>query len=39
MTDIALIMIGIAGIVLGLAVLAGVLDVLDALGRKGGGRR
>lgn len=39
MTDIALIMIGIAGIVLGLAVLAGVRDVLDALGRQGGGRR
>ena len=39
MTDVALIMIGIAGIVLGLAVLAGVRDVLDALGRQGGGRR
>lgn len=39
MTDIALIMIGIAGIVLGLAVLADVRDVLDALGRRGGGRR
>ena len=39
MTDIAIIMIGIAGIVLGLAVLAGVRDVLDALGRQGGGRR
>lgn len=39
MTDIALIMIGIAGIALGLAVLADVRDVLGALGRKGGGRR